>query len=218
MFILASSSPRRHELLEKAGLPFIAVKPQVEEQRRPGEPALDYARRLSSEKADAVAALHSPPVTVLAADTVVILAADTLGVLPDGAILEKPADADDARAMLRRLRGKAHTVCTAITLLRLRTDGAPERLTDTTCTTVYMRDYSDDEIEAYIATGDPFDKAGAYAIQHAGFHPVARIAGCYTNVVGLPVCAVLRALVQSGLLAVKGGVTCDDPRCTDPEG
>jgi septum formation protein len=90
--------------------------------------------------------------------------------------------------MLRRLRNRPHTVCTGVTLLRV--DGQGSRVfppeTEHTCTTVYMRDYSDDEIEAYMTTGDPFDKAGGYAIQHEGFHPAARIEGSYSNVMGLP--------------------------------
>jgi MAF protein len=120
---------------------------------------------------------------VLAADTVVILAADTIGVTETGDVLGKPVDADDARLMLERLRGRDHVVCTALTLLNL-----PSGLSSTelTRTTVTMRDYSDAEIDAYIATGDPFDKAGGYAIQHEGFHPVEKIEGSYSNVVGLP--------------------------------
>jgi MAF protein len=141
-------------------------------------------RRLSVEKAEAVGWRLTEPSIVLAADTVVILAADTIGVTESGDILGKPADVDDARDMLRRLRGRDHVVCTALTLLKL--DPQREMLTELTRTTVTMRGYSDAEINAYIATGDPFDKAGGYAIQHEGFSPVERIDGSYSNVVGLP--------------------------------
>jgi len=175
-FVLASGSPRRRELLASLGIDFTVIKSDVDETQRAGEDAFAYVRRLSVEKAEAVAARLSEPSLVLAADTTVVL---------DGDVLGKPLDADDARAMLRRLRGRDHVVCTALTLLKL---DPPERqsLTDLTRTTVTMRDYADAEIDAYVASGDPSDKAGAYAIQHEGFHPVARIDGSYSNVVGLP--------------------------------
>lgn len=218
-FILASSSPRRAEMLRALGIPFSVLKPQIDEQRRDGESALDYVRRLSIEKAEAVAAQYSAQpglqtATILAADTVVILAADTLGIIDDGDVLEKPADAVEARAMLERLRGRGHVVCTAVTLLRVAQDQAPWQYTEVRRTDVHMRDYSDAEIDAYIASGDPFDKAGGYAIQSESFHPVAQIVGCYSNVVGLPTCVVLRALSQAGMLPVRGDAACDDPRCT----
>jgi septum formation protein len=191
-FILASGSPRRRELLISLGVAFSVIKPDIDEAQHVGEPPLSYVERLSIEKAAAVAGKLDTPAFVLAADTVVILAADTIGVL-DGDILGKPADADEARAMLRRLRNRAHIVCTAMTLLR--TDDAA-RQTQLTQTRVHMRDYTDDEIEAYIATGDPFDKAGSYAIQHEGFRPVARIEGSHTNVVGLPM-ETLRPMLRA---------------------
>ncbi|MBZ0277737.1 MAG: Maf family protein [Anaerolineae bacterium] len=187
-FILASSSPRRRELLASLGITFTIIKPDVDETQFDSEAPLDYVRRLSQAKADAVAESLKAPVAVLAADTVVILGADTLGVNDQGAVLGKPADAADARQMLQALRGRVHQVCTALTLIAVRPD-APEksfRQTRVTCTDVTMRDYTDAEIDAYIATGDPFDKAGSYAIQHPVFMPVARISGSYTNVVGLP--------------------------------
>jgi septum formation protein len=190
-FILASGSPRRRELLASLGILFEVIKPDIDETQQQEAP-LDYVRRLSIEKARAVAAKLEQPALVLAADTVVILAADTIGVL-DGDILGKPADADYARTMLRRLRGRDHTVCTALTLLQAHTSHIQ---TELTLTTVHMRNYSDGEIEAYIATGDPFDKAGSYAIQHEGFHPVARIEGSHTNVVGLPIETLKLMLAQ----------------------
>ncbi len=201
-FILASSSPRRRELLASLGIDFTIIRPQVDETQHPGEAPLDYVARLSREKAAAVAAQVDEPAAVLAADTVVILGADTLGIDERGDILGKPADAAEARAMLRRLRGRTHQVCTALTLIRVNTRPAPSLplpdgvlpTTRVTRTDVTMRDYTDAEIEAYIATGDPFDKAGSYAIQHADFNPVARIDGSYTNVVGLPL-ETLRAML-----------------------
>lgn len=192
-FILASGSPRRHELLTNMGIDFTIIRPDIDETRRPDEAPLDYVRRLSIEKADAVAArLDGDPALILAADTVVILAADPIGVAEDGELLGKPVDAADARRILTSLRGRAHTVCTALTLRRTGTD--PQQITRLTQTQVHMRDYTDAEIDAYIATGDPFDKAGSYAIQHQGFNPVARIDGSYSNVVGLPT-GTLRAML-----------------------
>ncbi len=200
-FILASSSPRRRELIASLGIPFEVIKPDVDESQYPAEPPIDYVRRLSVLKAQAVAhsLSHSSQTTILAADTVVILAADTIGV-QDGEILGKPQDADAARAMLRQLRGRAHIVCTAFTLLTVRATADPVLVTRDVQTLVHMRDYSDDEIEAYIATGDPFDKAGSYAIQHEGFKPVAHIDGDYHNVVGLPLDAVREALQKLAIL------------------
>ncbi len=211
--ILASSSPRRRELLTSLGLDFTIIKPEIDESQYPGEPPLDYVRRLSQEKAaNVIRQLHSPA-AVLAADTVVVLAADTLGVDEAGEILGKPMDAEDARRMLRRLRGRVHQVYTAITVYRLYAEGIPveQQMTDIARTDVSMRAYSDAEIEAYIATGDPFDKAGSYAIQHEGFHPVATLEGCYTNVVGLPVCGVRRALAAVGWAGLAP-MTCDCDR------
>jgi septum formation protein len=196
--ILASSSPRRRDLLASFGLEFTIIKPDIDEGQHPGEAPLDYVRRLSREKAAAVARPLRSPAAVLAADTVVILAADTLGVDQSGEILGKPVDADDARRMLQRLRRRVHQVYTAMTIYQSVGDGTPVQFTSLTRTDVFMREYSDAEIEAYIATGDPFDKAGSYAIQHEGFHPVDRIDGCYTNVVGLPVCEVRQMLATVG--------------------
>lgn len=194
--ILASSSPRRRALIASLGVDFSIIKPDIDESRDADESPVAYVRRLSTQKADAVAATLTATAgaAVLAADTSVILAADTTGI-HDGEILGKPESAEEARAMLRRLRGQAHIVCTGFTVLDA-ADG--RRHTDHVQTVVHMRDYSDDEIDAYIATGDPFDKAGSYAIQHADFHPVARIEGDYNNVVGLPLSAVRAVLVDFG--------------------
>jgi septum formation protein len=198
--ILASGSPRRRELLASLGLNFAVVRPDVDESQHPGEAPLDYVRRLSQEKAADVAARLASPAAVLAADTIVILAADTLGVDDAGEILGKPLDADDARRILQRLRGRVHQVYTAVTLRVQPVDAhsPATSLTSLTRTDVTMRDYTDAEIEAYIATGDPFDKAGSYAIQHDGFHPVERIDGSYSNVVGLPLETVQAMLAEVG--------------------
>ncbi len=202
--ILASSSPRRRALLATLGIPFSIVKPEIDETQRPGERPLDYVRRLSVEKAQAAAAQLDDPAWVLAADTVVILAADTMGIL-DGEILGKPADAAEARAMLVRLRDRAHRVCTALTLLH-RSGVGTQTITRVTETVVYMRPYRDDEIEAYIATGDPFDKAGSYAIQHEGFRPVARVEGSETNVIGLPLETLREMLAEIGFFELLRAV------------
>lgn len=183
-FVLASSSPRRRDLLASLGIRFSVIKPDINEDQHPGEPPRDYARRLSQEKAAAVVAQVEPGTMVLAADTVVI----------DGdIILGKPASIDEARDFLRRLRQRSHEVCTAFTLRR-----ADVVHTGICCTTVYMRDYTDAEIDAYIQTGDPFDKAGGYAIQHPTFAPVTHIEGSYANVVGLPVESIADALNALG--------------------
>jgi MAF protein len=183
-FVLASSSPRRRELLASLGISFTVIKPDIEEDQRPGENPLDYVQRLSVEKAMDVLAKLPDMSVVLAADTIVIY---------ENAILGKPQNPDEARDMLRRLRGDQHRVCTSLTLM---SEGIA--LTRHACTDVYMRDYTDTEIEAYIATGDPFDKAGGYAIQHAEFTPVARIEGSHSNVVGLPLETLREALLEIG--------------------
>ncbi len=184
-FVLASSSPRRRELLTSLGLVFRIIRPDIDETQHPDESPYDYVQRLSIQKAAAVAEQLDPPAVILAADTVVI---------DEGEILGKPENDADARRMLRRLRGRTHQVCTAITLHRL--DDPPQRSTRLTCTAVTMRPYTDAEIEAYIATGDPFDKAGGYAIQHAEFAPVAHLDGSETNVIGLPL-ETLREMLQA---------------------
>ncbi len=183
--ILASSSPRRQELLGRLVKGFEVIKPAVDESRLADEALVDYAERLSREKAAAAAnMLGGAPALIVAADTIVID--------HEGGLLGKPADASDARRMLQRLRGRAHRVVTAVTLRR--NDEPARVLTRHARTLVFMRDYSAAEIDDYIASGDPFDKAGGYAIQNQVFRPVARIEGEYSNVVGLPL-----SLVESGL-------------------
>lgn len=206
--ILASSSPRRRELLSALGLAFTVVKPDIDETQRPGESPLDYVRRLSREKAARVAAQISQPAAVLAADTSVVLGADTLGIDEQGEVLGKPAGAEEARRMLERLRGRVHQVCTAITLAVIQPGQPLTLLTEVARTDVLMRPYTDAEIAAYIATGDPFDKAGGYAIQHPVFRPVERIEGCFSNVVGLPVCTLRNALAGIGWPGIQPAPVC----------
>jgi MAF protein len=186
-FILASSSPRRRELLASLGISFSVRKPDVDESQYPDESPEIYVQRLSREKAAAIARQIDPPALILAADTIVI---------DQGEILGKPADAREARDMLRRLCNRSHRVCTAITL---QDPSQPDQhLTRIDCTEVTMRDYSDAEIDAYVASGDPFDKAGAYAIQHPEFAPAAHIEGSYSNVMGLPLELLRAALDEIG--------------------
>ena len=170
--ILASSSPRRRELLTRLGVEYVAFSPDVDERPLPGETPLQTQHRITLEKARAAQA--APDETVIAADTTVLL---------DGDMLNKPADADEARTMLQRLRGRTHEVQSCVVIKQ----GAREVM-EVVSSLVTMRHYSDAEITAYIATGDPFDKAGSYAVQHPIFQPVERIDGCPLNVMGLPLC------------------------------
>jgi len=182
--ILASKSPRRQALLRDLGLTFTVEVAAVDETPYPNESSGELAIRLSRAKASAVAARH-PDQIVLAADTVV-----ALGI----ALLGKPADPEDARAMLVALRGRAHQVYTAVSLAQR------ERLASRlSISHVTMRDYSDAEIAAYVASGDPLDKAGAYAIQHPLFSPVAAWEGCYAGIMGLPLGITAGLLIAAGV-------------------
>lgn len=185
--ILASNSPRRRELLALGGWEFRVQAAEVDETPLAGEPAPAYVLRLAHAKARTVGQQLGPGALVVAADTTVV---------DRGSILGKPVDAADAARMLRRLRGRQHQVYTALALLHT----ADQRMWETVCfTEVPMRHYQDTEIEAYIASGDPLDKAGAYAIQHAGFHPVDSLQGCYANVMGLPLCHLAHLLRGVGI-------------------
>jgi len=188
---LASNSPRRKQLLALTGIPFSICPADVDESVLPGETPADYVARLAKEKARA-AVLDVQQQGIMRA---LILAADTT--VADGVhILGKPADAVEAEEMMRGLRGRDHVVYTAICVA----DSADGRqLTELSASKVWMRGYTDDEIARYIASGDPFDKAGGYAIQNPEFHPVERIEGCYATVMGLPVCQVVHILSQFGV-------------------
>ncbi len=182
--ILASNSPRRRQLLELAGWKFSVSAADIDESQRPNESPADYVLRLAEAKARAIRA--DADQIVLAADTTVVDGIDILG---------KPADEAEASAMLKRLRGHTHQVYSGIALLRM-SDGL--LLKDLCVTDVPMRDYADEEILAYVQTGDPLDKAGAYAIQHPQFHPVLHLDGCYASVMGLPMCHVILLMRKVG--------------------
>ncbi len=171
MLILASQSPRRRELLQQAGISFIARPANVDETIRAGESPDAYVKRVAQEKATAVEA--SPADIVLGADTVVVI---------DGQILGKPRDPADALRMLEALSGREHAVLTGICLRR-----ASETILDIAETRVWFLPLTQRELQEYVATGEPMDKAGAYAIQGLASKFVRRIEGSYANVVGLPV-------------------------------
>ncbi len=190
LLILGSNSPRRRQLLALTGWDFAVAAADVDESQHANESPVDYVLRLAETKAraSAAASAHGDQI-VLAADTTVVDAGEILG---------KPADAVEAATMLRRLRGHTHQVYTGIALLR-QPDGL--LLKDLCVTDVPMRDYSAEEIHAYVQTGDPLDKAGAYAIQHPDFQPVdiSSLDGCFASVMGLPVCHVIRLMREMDL-------------------
>jgi septum formation protein len=193
MLVLASASPRRQELLRNAAIPFTVCPANISEIQLPGESPRDCAERLAGEKARATFR-HQPGEFVLGADTIVVLHGEMLG---------KPRDAEDARRMLHLLSGQTHQVITGVCLL-----GPPLRTNDelrtgfedtrSETTRVTMDRLSDQDIQAYIATGEPMDKAGAYAIQGIASRWIPRIEGDYSNVVGLPVGLVQKMLQEHG--------------------
>ncbi|MGQ9572133.1 MAG: Maf family protein [Dehalococcoidia bacterium] len=230
--ILASRSPRRRQLLAHLGLPFRVVVPDIEEDAAPvasGRPE-ELAEALALAKAEAVAADETEGL-IIAADTIVV----------DGdTILGKPADGAEAEATLCRLRGREHRVITGLavvdaarlalthrrpppqgggidaTAFRLWRGTNPEpplSFTDHVITAVRMRPYTDAEIAAYVARGEPFDKAGAYAIQDEQFRPVASYDGCYCNVVGLPPKALIALLRRAGLGITSNSLDNLPPQC-----
>jgi septum formation protein len=189
--LLASSSPRRREILGRTGVPFHIVAADLDEDAFAASFEGSYpelVEALAVAKARAVAASQPDfDGLILAADTTVIL---------DGDMLSKPRDPAEAVRMLRLLRGRAHQVATGVAVY----DRQKDVLESAHLTTdVWMRPYSDEEIARYVATGDPLDKAGAYAVQHELFRPVERVEGCYLSVVGLPLCLVNRLLRRHGL-------------------
>lgn len=186
--ILASNSPRRRRMLAWTGWAFELDSADLNEDPLPGEPPGEYVLRLAGEKARAVAQRYTAqPVLVLAADTTV---AD------GGEILGKPANAAEARTMLRRLRGRTHQVYTALAMMDVR---RALLVQDVCVSNVPMRSYSEAEMEEYIQSGDPFDKAGGYAIQHPRFRPVVDFAGCFASVMGLPLCHLQRTAARLDL-------------------
>jgi septum formation protein len=190
MLVLASASPRRQELLRNAGISFTVQPADVDETPLPGEPPRECAERLARDKALAVWRLR-PQDVVLGADTIVVV---------DEAILGKPIDPADAARMLRQLSGRVHRVITGVCVVEAAATGENRELRNASETTlVTMNDLSDDEIRDYVATGEPMDKAGAYAIQGMASRWIPRIEGDYSNVVGLPVALVYRMLREQSL-------------------
>lgn len=182
--VLASNSPRRKQLLALGNWNFTTIVSDVDESQLAGESPTEYVLRLAKAKAQAVAGKVDSESIIIGSDTSVIF---------NETIFGKPVDEADAEHMLQQLRGQTHQVFTGVAFYRV-SDG--KILTELCITDVPMRAYSNEEIAAYIQTGDPMDKAGAYAIQHPKFQPVAAMHGCFAGVMGLPMCHVVRALRQ----------------------
>jgi len=190
--ILASASTRRAEILHDAGFSFAVLSSAVDETPVPGESPQGLVQRLADAKADLVSARAVGPASVVAADTEVVL---------DGHVLGKPRTSEDARRMLRKLSGRTHSVITGVTLIRL-PDAERRRFVETT--QVHFAAIPEEEITRYLATGEPFDKAGSYAIQGRAGRYVSRIEGCYFNIVGLPLGRLCQSLLELGWLEESG--------------
>ena len=188
--ILASQSPRRSYLLEQAGLTFDMMPSSVDESAIPLSEPITYARRQAEAKAGDLADQH-PDAWVIGADTIVVIG---------DAILGKPASTAHAREMLKQLSGQTHQVMTGYAIYNRSKN---HRFSDTIVTDVEFKDLAEAEVDWYIQSGEPFDKAGAYAIQGIGTFLVRRISGSYTNVVGLPVCEVVERLLAEGVIAYE---------------
>lgn len=199
MLHLASRSPRRRALLGRLGLPFGVLDIDIPERRGPGEPAADYVRRVAREKAGAgLLAVNSvPQAIVLGADTEVIL---------DDEVFGKPRDDADAAAMLRRLSGRTHLVISAVSLVTAAREAQVVALTE-----VAFAQLSDDDISAYVASGEPHGKAGAYGIQGFAERFVARLSGSYSGVMGLPLHETAELLGGFGVIARPGATAGHDP-------
>ena len=189
--ILASSSPRRKELLEKLGLKFEVYPTELKEQYKRSANPRELVQSLSREKA--LAAANSYPDSF-------IIAADTIGWL-DGEILGKPADSREAHEMLKRMSGRSHLVITGYTIIDT---ASGKQVSDSVETKVWFRKLTEVEIDAYVKTGEPLDKAGAYAIQGLGAIFVEKLEGDYFNVIGLPLCALAVALARFGISLLPG--------------
>ncbi len=197
--LLASQSPRRHDLIQLTGANVTTLSTDINETVKPDEAPTDYVARLSREKAAAAAATQSTEcqMIIVAADTSVIDAGDILG---------KPANFDEAQALLQRLRNRTHHVLTGITVIEYPTG---QGLTHVVRSPIKMRNFTDEDIIRYVETGDPFDKAGGYGIQHQGFQPVKQFSHCFANVMGLPLCHLTRMLQQlEQQLAVDIATNC----------
>jgi septum formation protein len=184
--ILASASPRRAEILHNAGLSFAVVSSAIDETPYRGEAPVDLVERLANAKADLVAARAVGPAIIIAADTVVVL---------EGQILGKPRSTDEAGHMLEKLSGRTHSVLTGVALIRL---PDMERRQFVEATLVHFAQLSREEISQYLSSGEPHNKAGAYAIQGRAGRYIPRIEGCYFNVVGLPLAHLLNELPELG--------------------
>lgn len=193
--VLASASPRRADLLESAGISARMCPSSIDESCLPGETPEGHALRLASAKAREVSAKCSGRFFI-GADTIVVI---------DDEIMGKPVDSIDAERMLRKLSDSSHAVITAYTVLDAQTG---EEISEAVTTLVYFRHLHDEEIHAYIASGCPFDKAGAYAIQGAAAQMIRRIEGSYTNVVGLPLCEIVEALRKMGAIFSAPAESC----------
>jgi len=190
-FVLASASPRRIELLKGFGLAFDVIPSGADESYRPGETPRDHVRRISGAKALAVAADH-PDAWVLGADTIVVV---------DGRVLGKPKDKEEARDMLRLLSGREHAVYTGFTIARKTKAVLRQRVVRSV---VVFKRISGDELEWYVNSDEPYDKAGGYAVQEKGGLFAGRIRGSYSNVIGLPVSEVFEVLKEIGAIRFNG--------------
>ena len=199
--ILASTSPRRQQFFRNLGIPFHPESADIDESPAPNELPFKLVTRLALAKSLTVAGRHTS--TAANPDPrpqgdILVIGADTV-VAVEGQLLGKPADTGEARTMLARLRARTHQVHTALGLVLVAGGELKCRRSLLNTTTVKMRNYSDEEIAAYLATGDPLDKAGAYAIQHPQFRPVQSLSGCPAGVMGLPVADLLRLLAEFNL-------------------
>lgn len=202
--VLASRSPRRRELVRALDLDVRFMDPPGDETARvPGETARCFVVRQSVRKAIEAADGFTDDTVVIGADTTVSL---------DERLMGKPANEDEASEMLRALRGREHTVFTGVTVVEAT---SVRKMSGSKATTVHMRAYSDEEIAAYVASGEPMDKAGAYAVQDRSFQPAAEIVGCYLNVVGLPICEVVRLLSDVGVQTRLRSSWKMHPECRD---
>jgi len=196
--LLASTSPRRQALIKLLGLPWeVRVAPVDESSVDHADPATN-AIQTALLKASALVKQLKGEESQQETGKTIIVAADTIVTL-DGCVLNKPASPEEARRMLMMLRGRVHQVHSGLAIILL---PGEKSLTDVATINVPMRTYDDLEIESYVATGDPLDKAGAYAIQHPGFKPVSGLSDCYAAVVGLPLCHLARNLMHLGILPI----------------
>jgi septum formation protein len=191
-FILASASPRRSELLNQLGLEFEVVPSGIDEVAREGETPAEHVLRLATAKAGELADRY-PEAWVIGADTIVVI---------NGDFLEKPADESEARAMLARLSGRKHEVFTGIAVMR---KSAEVNLSEVVTSEVIFKNISAEEMDWYVKTDEPYDKAGGYAVQGGGAFFIKEIHGSYTNVIGLPLCEAVNLLKLAGAIKFPGG-------------